>query len=163
MKDTKAQMTEELRQVRRHLDTILKCPAMTISAQTSPQVSYAGIARTPPTGQPSNVRTLSSMVVFLTKSADARRLLTRASSTPAESQGTPEHLSDGHSRSNATTAKRLATRPSSAKNSQRCARCAKKGHRHDNCREEIIKCVHCGGPHESFITNFPKLYPTRNE
>ncbi|EXA30948.1 hypothetical protein FOVG_17725 [Fusarium oxysporum f. sp. pisi HDV247] len=61
MQNTKSQMAEELRQVRGHLDTVLKCPAMTISAQTSPQTSYAGIARTPPTSQPSNVCTLSSM------------------------------------------------------------------------------------------------------
>ncbi|GKU14053.1 unnamed protein product, partial [Fusarium langsethiae] len=59
IQETKAQMAEELRQVRGQLDSILKCAAMTTSTQTSPQTSYAEIARTPPTSQPSNVHSLS--------------------------------------------------------------------------------------------------------
>jgi uncharacterized coiled-coil protein SlyX len=51
----------ELKHIREQLDTIMKCPAMTASTQTSPQASYAEMARTPPTSQPSNVWTLSTM------------------------------------------------------------------------------------------------------
>ncbi|KAF4971249.1 hypothetical protein FSARC_1871 [Fusarium sarcochroum] len=45
------QATEETKQVKEEVH----------GAQTSPQPSYADVARTPPTSQPSNVRTLSSM------------------------------------------------------------------------------------------------------
>lgn len=51
----------ELKQAREQLDMIMKCPAMTTSTHTSPQASYAEMARTPPTSQPSNVQTLSTM------------------------------------------------------------------------------------------------------
>jgi hypothetical protein len=40
---------EELRQARKQLETIMKCPAMA-STQLSPQLSYADMARMPPTG-----------------------------------------------------------------------------------------------------------------
>lgn len=43
-----------------------------------------------------------------------------------------------------------------------CAKCAQEGHHHDDCREEILKCVPCGGPHESFSRNCRVLYPTRH-
>lgn len=46
---------------------------------------------------------------------------------------------------------------------QVCARCAKAGHRHSECTEAILKCVPCGGPHESFSKNCRKLYPSRHE
>ena len=55
------QLSSELQRIREQLEDIQNSPALHASAQTSPQASYAGIARTPPTSQPSNVRTLSSM------------------------------------------------------------------------------------------------------
>ncbi|KAJ5253215.1 hypothetical protein N7489_003625 [Penicillium chrysogenum] len=35
------------------------------------------------------------------------------------------------------------------KNVQKCARCAAEGHRHSDCNQTVLKCVPCGGPHES--------------
>ncbi|OWT42387.1 reverse transcriptase [Pochonia chlamydosporia 170] len=49
---------EELKQVREQLE-IMKTAAT--SAQSSPQATYAEIARTPPLSQPTNMRSLSSM------------------------------------------------------------------------------------------------------
>jgi uncharacterized coiled-coil protein SlyX len=54
-------LSEELKQIRDQLETIQNSPALNVSAQTNPQASYAQVARTPPTSQPSNVRTLTSM------------------------------------------------------------------------------------------------------
>jgi hypothetical protein len=31
-----------------------------------------------------------------------------------------------------------------------CGRCVKEGHGHNDCMETVLKCVPCGGPHESF-------------
>src|SRR4051812_30975332 len=50
---------KELKQAREQLELIMKCPAMT-STQSS-AISYEDMARTPPTSQPSNIRTLSTM------------------------------------------------------------------------------------------------------
>ncbi|KJK85253.1 hypothetical protein H633G_10910, partial [Metarhizium anisopliae BRIP 53284] len=49
---------EELRQVREQLEAI---KAATSSLRSSPQPSYANVARTPPLSQPTNLSTLSSM------------------------------------------------------------------------------------------------------
>lgn len=49
---------EELKQVREQLEVI---KTATTSAQTSPQASYADVARTPPQSQPTDLLTLSSM------------------------------------------------------------------------------------------------------
>ena len=61
-----AQTAEEIKQVKEEMQQVkeqLHVMADTIasSAQTSPQPSYADVARSPPTSQPSNIRTLSSM------------------------------------------------------------------------------------------------------
>ena len=53
------QVKEEMKQVKEQLNTM--ADSISSSAQTSPHPSYADVARTPPTSQPSNVRTLSSM------------------------------------------------------------------------------------------------------
>uniref|UniRef100_A0A0D2XRW9 HAT C-terminal dimerisation domain-containing protein n=2 Tax=Fusarium oxysporum TaxID=5507 RepID=A0A0D2XRW9_FUSOF len=53
------QAKEEISQMKEQLKTI--AGSISSGAQTSPQPSYADVARTPPTSQPSNVRTLSSM------------------------------------------------------------------------------------------------------
>lgn len=61
-----AQTAEEIKQVKEEMQQVkeqLHMMADTIasSVQTSPQPSYADVARSPPTSQPSNVHTLSSM------------------------------------------------------------------------------------------------------
>lgn len=61
LKSTKEELRAtkgELRQVRDQLEVVNNA---VISIQSSPQTSYADVARTPPLSQPSNVRTLSSM------------------------------------------------------------------------------------------------------
>ncbi|KAK6206234.1 hypothetical protein QIS74_13653 [Colletotrichum tabaci] len=44
-----------------------------------------------------------------------------------------------------------------------CGRCAKEGHHHKKCRETVLKCIPCGGPHESFSKKCPKLYLSIHE
>ncbi|KAM5529724.1 hypothetical protein FOXYSP1_17568 [Fusarium oxysporum f. sp. phaseoli] len=53
------QAKEEITQMKEQLNTI--AGSISSGAQTRPQPSYADVARTPPTSQPSNIRTLSSM------------------------------------------------------------------------------------------------------
>ena len=54
-------LSEELKHIRDQLEAIQNSPVLNASAQTSPQASYAQVACNPPTSQPSNVRTLTSM------------------------------------------------------------------------------------------------------
>jgi hypothetical protein len=58
--DTRTQLTEELKQARDQIDALQHKSAVTATAQASPSRSYAEIARTPPSSQPSGIRTLSS-------------------------------------------------------------------------------------------------------
>lgn len=54
------ELTTELKSVREELNEIKAGQALIFSVQTSPQASYADVARTPPTSQPTNVQSLSS-------------------------------------------------------------------------------------------------------
>ncbi|EAQ88476.1 hypothetical protein CHGG_05095 [Chaetomium globosum CBS 148.51] len=58
--DTRTQLSEELRQARDQIDTLQRHPVAMASSQPSARGSYAEVARTPPSSQPSGVRTLSS-------------------------------------------------------------------------------------------------------
>ncbi|EAQ91643.1 hypothetical protein CHGG_03578 [Chaetomium globosum CBS 148.51] len=58
--DTRTQLSEELRQARDQIDTLQRNPVAMASSQPSARGSYAEVARTPPSSQPSGVRTLSS-------------------------------------------------------------------------------------------------------
>ncbi|KAK6222522.1 hypothetical protein QIS74_04224 [Colletotrichum tabaci] len=60
MEEEVRRMGDEVKGMREKLENIEKSLALTHTNSTSPQASYAEIARTPPTSQPSNVRTLSS-------------------------------------------------------------------------------------------------------
>jgi len=51
----------------------------------------------------------------------------------------------------------------SCKKSQVCGKCAKEGHHHSECNEEIPKCVPCGGPHESYSKSCRITHPIRHE
>jgi uncharacterized coiled-coil protein SlyX len=306
---------QELKQVRQQLDIIMKCPAMTASTYTSPQASYAEMARTPPTSQPSNVQTLStmnttpstftdtlfctvdksrvgaeetnkvtagtvrsavekevratkddpvwrcravtvepknanririacrdeeehqmikrvaeklklaagvrvlrdelfpikvdsvkraavlddngeiragaaaafgqenettvakiawlsrkdmpkpygSMVVYLTKGADARRLLSEGFFHAGGESGYTGVFERRSRPEQCYNCQQVGHKAFQCKDAQRCGKCAKEGHRHEDCHEEVMKCVPCGGPHESFSRNCPKLFPTQRE
>lgn len=104
-----------------------------------------------------------SMVVYVTKGSDAVRLL----------QGQYFHIAG---ESAYTSVYELRTGPVqcfncqaighkafSCEKTQVCAKCAKEGHHHRDCLEEVPTCVPCGGPHESFSRNCRTLHPTRHE
>jgi hypothetical protein len=59
LRQMRQRTAEEMKEMREQLDTVTKC-LTTNSAQTSPQPSYADMARTLPSSRPSKVHTLSS-------------------------------------------------------------------------------------------------------
>jgi hypothetical protein len=106
-----------------------------------------------------------SMVLYLTRASEARRLLEdgyayaggqSGKTTVFEHRDRPEQcyncqkIGDGH-------------RAYQCNNTQVCGKCAKEGHHHRDCHEAIFKCVLCEGPHPSFSRNCRKLYPPPNE
>jgi hypothetical protein len=60
LEDTRTQLSEALRQARDQIDVLQRKSIGTATAQASPSRSYAEIARTPPSSQPSGIRTLPS-------------------------------------------------------------------------------------------------------
>ena len=62
LSDVKQQVAEELKHAFERLDAISNSPALTTTtALTSPNPSYANVARTPPNSSPANLNSISSM------------------------------------------------------------------------------------------------------
>ena len=100
-----------------------------------------------------------SMVVYVTKRADAARLL--------EGQ---YFIVDGESAFTRVFEPRrgpmqcfrclsLGHKAFSCTKEQVCSRCAQPGHRHNDCQAEQPKCAICDGPHESPSRQCRILYP----
>lgn len=104
-----------------------------------------------------------SMVVYITKESDARRLLAEGFFHAGGESGYTGVFERRTRPEQCYKCQEVGHKAFQCKNPQRCARCAKEGHRHDSCSEVILKCIPCGGPHESFSRNCPRLYPTRHE
>ena len=104
-----------------------------------------------------------SMVVYVTKDSDARRLLREGFFHVAGESGYTGIFERRPRPEQCFNCQELGHKAFQCKNAQKCARCAGGGHRHSGCTETILKCVPCGGPHESFSRNCRKLYPSQHE
>jgi len=104
-----------------------------------------------------------SMVVYLTKGSDTRRLLREGFFHAAGESGNTGIFERRQRPEQCYNCQELGHKAFQCKNAQKCARCAGEGHRHSECTEIVLKCVPCGGPHESFNRNCRKLYPPRHE
>ena len=104
-----------------------------------------------------------SMVVYLTKVDDARRLLREGFFHVAGESGYTGIFERRPRPEQCFNCQQLGHKAFQCKNGQKCARCAAEGHRHSECTATVVKCVPCGGPHESFSRNCRKLYPSHHE
>jgi regulator of replication initiation timing len=104
-----------------------------------------------------------SMVVYLTKGSDATRLLREGFFHVAGESGYTGIFERRPRPEQCFNCQELGHKAFQCKNAQKCARCAQGGHRHNECTETMVKCVPCGGPHESFSRNCRKLYPVHHE
>ena len=108
-------------------------------------------------------KTYESIIVYLTKGGDARRLLSEGFfhvNKESEYTGMFERRLRPEQCYNYQQVRHKAFQ---CKDSQRYAKYTKKEHRHDNYREEVIKYVPYEDPHESFSRNCPKLFPTQHK
>jgi hypothetical protein len=110
-----------------------------------------------------NAKAYGSMVVYLTKSTDARRLLTEGFFHAGGESGVTSTFEHRPRPTQCYNCQEIGHKAFQCKNVQKCARCAVEGHRHSSCDQTIPKCIPCGGPHESYSKNCLKLYPSRHE
>lgn len=103
-----------------------------------------------------------SMVVYLTKRTDARRLLADGFFHAGGESGVTSVFEHRPRPMQCYKCQEIGHKAFQCKNVQKCARCAAEGHRHSDCNQAVLKCVPCGGPHESYSKNCPKLYPSRH-
>jgi hypothetical protein len=110
-----------------------------------------------------NPKTYGSMVVYLTKGSDARRLLADGYFHVGGESGTTSVFERRPRPTQCYNCQEIGHKAFQCKNAQKCAKCAMEGHRHSDCDNTVFKCIPCGGPHESYSKNCRKVYPTRHE
>ena len=104
-----------------------------------------------------------SMVVYLTKGSDAMRLLADGFFHAGGESGVTSAFEHRPRPAQCYNCQEMGHKAFQCKNTQKCAKCAKESHHHSNCTETVLKCIPCGGPHESFSKKCRMLYPLQHE
>jgi Zinc knuckle len=94
-----------------------------------------------------------SMVVYLTKSNDAKKLLDERFFHLAGESAYTSELARRMGPIQCYNCQELGHKAFACQKAQVCGRCAESGHHHNNCLSGESKCALCGGPHESYSTN----------
>lgn len=110
-----------------------------------------------------NAKAYGSMVLYLTKSTDARRLLADGFFHAVGESGVTSTFEYRPRPTKSYNCQEIGHKAFQCKNAQKCARCAAEGHHHSSCDQTVPKCIPCGGPHESHSKNCRKLYPSHHE
>jgi hypothetical protein len=108
-------------------------------------------------------KTYGSMVIYVTKGSDAVRLLQEQYFHIAGESAYTRVYEPRMGPIQCYNCQEIGHKAFSCKKAQVCGKCAREGHHHRDCAEEVPKCVPCGGPHESFSRYCPKLRPPRHE
>jgi hypothetical protein len=131
--------------------------------ETLSQENEVQIAKVAWLSQKVNPKAYGSMVVYLTKNSDARRLLQERYFLVAGESACTSVFERRTGPEQCYNCQELGHKAFSCSKNRVCARCAAEGHHHSECQVQIPKCALCSGPHESFSRNCPKLYPRRHE
>jgi hypothetical protein len=110
-----------------------------------------------------NPKSYGSMVVYLTKSNDAKKLLQEHYFLVAGESAYTSVFEQTTGPEQCYNCQELGHKAFSCSKNRVCARCAAEGHHHSECQAQIPKCALCSGPHESFSRNCLKLHPRRHE
>ena len=94
-----------------------------------------------------------SMVVYITKGTDAKRLIDGNYFDIAGESAYTRIFEPRMRPAQCFNCQEIGHKAFTCKKSQICAKCAEKGHHHSTCQAVVLKCVTCGGPHESFSKN----------
>lgn len=94
-----------------------------------------------------------SMVVYVTKGNEAKRLLQDQYFHVAGESAYTRIFESRYGPQSCYRCQELGHKAYSCTKPQVCAKCAQEGHHHSDCQAVIPKCSRCGGPHESFSKN----------
>ncbi|OWT42353.1 reverse transcriptase [Pochonia chlamydosporia 170] len=94
-----------------------------------------------------------SMVVYVTKGGDARRLLDNHYFDLAGESAKTNVFEPRIGPVQCYKCQEIGHKRFTCKKPEVCGRCARPGHHHKECHAVEPKCVLCGGPHESFSWN----------
>lgn len=94
-----------------------------------------------------------SMVAYITKGSDAKRLIDGSYFDIAGESAYTRIFEPRTGPIQCFNCQEMGHKAYACKKTQTCAKCADKGHHHSTCQAAIPKCVPCGGPHESFSKN----------
>ena len=95
-----------------------------------------------------------SMVVYVTKKSDARRLIAEGFFHAGGESGTTSAFEQRPRPAQCYNCQELGNKAYQCRKAQRCGRYAKDGYYYKSYSEVVIKCVLYRGPHESFSRNY---------
>ena len=110
-----------------------------------------------------SMKAYGSMVVYVTKRADAEKLLTEQYFHVEGESASTRVFETRSNLQQCYNCQEMGHKAYSCSKQQTCAKCAQTGHRHTTCQSAILKCVPCGGPHESYSRNCRVLHPLQHE
>jgi uncharacterized paraquat-inducible protein A len=110
-----------------------------------------------------NPKSYGSLVVYLTKSTDAKRLLQEYYFLVAGESAYTSVFEQITGPEQCYKCQGLGHKAFWSRKTRVCGRCAAEGHHHSECQAQISKCALCSGPHVSFSRNCLKLHPRRHE
>ncbi|EED14511.1 conserved hypothetical protein [Talaromyces stipitatus ATCC 10500] len=99
-----------------------------------------------------------SMVVYTTKGSDATRLLRDQYFDIAGESAYTRPFEPRIGPTQCYNCQKMGHKAFSCKKKQTCAKCAAEGHYYSTCQAVVLKCVLCGGPHESFSGNCHRIW-----
>ena len=153
------------------VDGVNRCAILDENSQLRPDIANklgkendVHIAKLAWLSKKDNQKAYGSMVIYVTKGNDARRLLQDQFFHVAGESGWTSVFTPFSGPTQCYNCQEIGHKAFNCKKTQVCGKCAKEGHHHKDCIDNALpKCVPCGGPHESFSRSCRVLYPRSNE
>jgi hypothetical protein len=140
-----------------------ECKVLPAAMEALNQENEIQIAKVAWLSRKVNPKAYGSMVVYLTKASDVRRLLQVGYFLVAGESACTSVFERRTGPEQCYNCQELGHKAFSCSRNRVCARCAGEGHHHGECQVQVPKCALCSGPHEAFSRNCLKLYPRRHE
>lgn len=103
-----------------------------------------------------------SMVVYMTKASDAKKILDEGFFCAGGESGYACVFERRPRPEQCYRCQGIGHKAFQCSKPQICGNCAQEGHHHSGCTELISKCALCSGPHEAFSRSCPRLFPSRH-